>query len=137
MGAASSAAAVRSWTAEDVAARVTAFGTAYVQYAAAIKENGVDGEVLLSLDPATLQTRISDPIQLAKLSVELRRLTESVCTDLRQEQQARRRERQRQEQEVIGLFGCAGLGVCGLCPKTNWKFWEQLDTNHTSTCLVI
>ena len=53
--AASSAAAVRAWTADDVAARVTALGAAFAKYEAPIKENGVDGQMLLELEAEALE----------------------------------------------------------------------------------
>ena len=106
---ASSAAAVRAWTAADVAARVTALGAAFAKYEAPIKENGVDGEVLLILEPKALKERVSCAMQLAKLTVELRKLQQSLEGDLRQEQQAKMRERKRQEQEAedqeLGAIG--------------------------------
>ena len=45
----SSAAAVRAWTANDVAARVAGLGSAFEKYEAAIKENGVDDETFEKL----------------------------------------------------------------------------------------
>ena len=59
MGAsASSAAAVRGWTADDVAARVSALGAAFAKYAEVVKENGVDGKMLMSLEPGGLKEQV-------------------------------------------------------------------------------
>ena len=101
MGAsASSAAAVRTWTADDVATRVSALGAAFAKYEAPIKENGVDGEVLLILEPEALKEHVSSAMQLTKLTVELRKVKRLLDTEARQKQQAKERERQRQEQEA-------------------------------------
>ena len=101
MGAsASSATAVRAWTADDVAARVTALGAAFAKYEAPIKENGVDGEVLLILEPEALKEHVTGAMQMAKLTVELRKVKKLLDSEARQEQQAKERERQRQEDEA-------------------------------------
>ena len=98
MGAsASSAAAVRAWTADDVAARVAALGAAFAKYEATIKANGVDGEMLLALEYGGLPTQLNELVgeqvkafHATKLAVELRKLQQSLEGDLRQEQQAKR-----------------------------------------------
>ena len=70
------AAAVRAWTADDVASRVSGLGAAYVQYEATIKENGVDGEMLLALEPEELKEHVKSGMHLKKLIIELRKLKE-------------------------------------------------------------
>ena len=82
MGAsASSAAAVRAWTADDVASRVAGFGAAFSKYAEVAKENGLDGKMLLALEPDTLSAQVKElmgdeakAFHLTKLTVELREL---------------------------------------------------------------
>mgnify|MGYP002054221509 CR=1 FL=1 len=66
-------------------ARVSGFGAAFEKYADVIKENGVDGEMLLALDSAALKEHVASAMHMTKLTVELRKLQRLLETEARQE----------------------------------------------------
>jgi hypothetical protein len=72
---------VTEWAVAEVAERVSAFGPAYAKYESAIKENGVDGKMLLELEASDVEELVQSGLHRKRLCRELRELKHPEVND--------------------------------------------------------
>lgn len=98
---ASSAAAVRAWTADDVAVCVARFGTPFSKYAEVAKENGLDGSTLLILNPDTLKEQVQELMGAEAKSFHVARLSAELCKLKEHAQRASTQANQAKEEKEL------------------------------------